>query len=258
MSFANAELYNRYIGRYGPGLARELIAAAGVAPGERAVDVGCGPGALTAALVEHGALVRAVDPSPAFAAACAERTGADVRVGRAEALPFESASADAVLSQLVMNFVEDAAAALGEMRRVVRPGGRIGALVWDYADGMTLLRAFWEAAAAADPRAAEHDEGRTMPLATAGELETAWRAAGLGEVRVFAVDVSARWEAFGELWSALEGGVGPSGAWVAGLDPAGRERLRLGFHGALGAPAGAFEVGARAWCAIGTAPGGSG
>ena len=171
---APAEAYDRHIGRYGPELARELVAAAGVRPGDRVLDVGCGPGALTGELVAIAGqpqLVAAVDPSPPFAAACAERLpGTDVRTGAAEALPFPDGAFDAALAQLVVNFMDDATAGVREMARVVRPGGAVGLAVWDYAHGMTLLRRFWDAAEALDPAAAERDEGRTMRYCSPGEL----------------------------------------------------------------------------------------
>src|SRR5689334_22939301 len=142
---AGADVYDRHIGRYGSSLAAGLIAAAGVGPGVRALDVGCGPGALTAALASAlGAeAVAAVDPSAPFVEACRARVpGADVRRAAAEALPFAAGRFGAVLSQLVVNFMADAPAGVREMARVARPGAAVAACVWDYADGMTLLRRF--------------------------------------------------------------------------------------------------------------------
>ncbi|HEV7461508.1 MAG TPA: methyltransferase domain-containing protein, partial [Solirubrobacteraceae bacterium] len=163
----SADAYDRHVGRYGPQLARALIGAAGVRPGQRVLDVGCGPGALThelAAVLGPDAVV-AVDPSDSFAAACRERNpGVDVRGGTAEGLPLSDAAVDAVLSQLVINFCSDPDAAVAEMRRVVRPGGVVAGCVWDYADGMELLRAFWDAAREIDPEAgASLDEAVVMP-----------------------------------------------------------------------------------------------
>ena len=143
------EAYDRLVGRYSPALARELIRFAGVGQGMRALDVGCGPGALTAELAERlgPAGVAAVDPSEPFAAACRSRVpGADVRVAGGEALPFEDDAFDATLSQLVVNFMADPPAGVREMARVTRPGGVVASCVWDYAGEMTLLRSFWDAA----------------------------------------------------------------------------------------------------------------
>ena len=224
-----ADAYDRHIGRYGPALAARLISAAGLRPGQSALDVGCGPGALTAALAERlGAdSVAAVDPSEPFARACAERVpGAQVEVGAAEALPFGDGTFDAALSQLVVNFMADAQAGVGEMRRVTRPGGTVASAVWDYSDGMTLLRRFWDAAVALDPAAANLDEGVSMPNCRPDDLERLWRAAGLHEVETSELIVEASYKGFDDLWQPLESGVGPSGAYATGLAPEPRARLR--------------------------------
>jgi ubiquinone/menaquinone biosynthesis C-methylase UbiE len=157
------QAYDAFMGRYADRLAPLLIAYADVQAGERALDVGCGPGSLTEALgelvgPEH---VAAVDPSEPFAAATADRVpAADVRVGAAESLPWPDDAFDVALSQLVVNFMSDADAGLAEMRRVVRPGGTVASCTWDYSGGMTMLRIFWDAALALDPGA--WDEARNL------------------------------------------------------------------------------------------------
>jgi SAM-dependent methyltransferase len=254
-----AEAYDRYIGRYSGELATGLIGFAGVNPGQRALDVGCGPGALSAALAERlgpGA-VAAIDPSEPFAEACRQRVpGADVRVGAAEELPFADDEFDAVLSQLVVNFMSDAVAGVREMRRVARPGGAVASAVWDYAGEMTLLRRFWDAVARIDPEGgAAKDEGRVMRYCQPGELEALWLEAGLDEVVTSELRVSAAYEDYDGLWAPLERGVGPAGAYVAALDEERRVALREELHDALGSPEGAFTLSARAWCVSGRAPG---
>jgi len=252
---APAEAYDRHIGRYGPELARELVAAAGVSPGDRVLDVGCGPGALTGELVAIAGrpeLVAAVDPSPPFAAACADRLpGTDVRTAAAEALPFPDGEFDAALAQLVVNFMEDATTGVREMARVVRPGGAVGLATWDYAGGMTLLRRFWDAAEALDPAAAERDEGRTMRYCSPGELAELLAGAGLTAVVVDAVIVTAWYDGHDDLWAPLEQGVGPSGAYVAGLPPAARAALREELFRRLEVIDAPFMLDARAFVATG-------
>lgn len=157
---APAGAYDRFLGRYSPALAVALADFAGVEPGMRALDVGCGPGALTAVLAARlGAEnVAAVDPSEPFVEACRARiAGADVALAAAEALPFGDAAFDAVLTQLVINFISDPAAAVRELARVTRPGGVVAACVWDYGGEMTLLRTFWES----DPRALSRSPSTT-------------------------------------------------------------------------------------------------
>jgi SAM-dependent methyltransferase len=253
----SADAYDRHIGRYGPALAAELIARAGLEPGSRALDVGCGPGALTAALA--GVLgadnVAAVDPSEPFAKACAERVpGVRVELAAAEALPFPDASFDAALSQLVINFMTDAPAGVGEMRRVTRPGGTVAAAVWDYAEGMTLLRRFWDAAVALDPAAAPLDEGRSMPYCRPDELERLWRDARLEDVRTGELVVEAGYEGFDDLWRPLESGVGPSGAYAAGLPSDDRDRLREELRRRLAVGEEPFRLMGRAWWVTGRVP----
>jgi SAM-dependent methyltransferase len=252
-----ADAYDRHIGRYGSALAAGLIAWAGIEPGERALDVGCGPGALTAALA--GVLgadgVAAVDPSEPFAAACASRVpGVRVEVAVAEALPFPDGSFDAALSQLVVNFMTDAPAGVREMRRVTRSGGTVAAAVWDYADGMILLCRFWEAAVALDPAAADLDEGRSMPYCLPDELEELWGGAGLEDVRTGELVVEAGYDGFDDLWQPLESGVGPSGAYAAALAPERRAGLREELRRRLAPGEGPFRLTARAWCVAGRAP----
>jgi SAM-dependent methyltransferase len=251
---APAEAYDRHIGRYGAELARALIDAAAVRPGDRALDVGCGPGALTTELVAllGAEQVAAVDPSMPFVEACRARLpGVDVEAASAEALPFRDAAFDHALSQLVVNFMTDPPTGVREMQRVTRPGGTVAAAVWDYAGEMTLLRRFWDAAVALDPSAADRDEGRCMPFCTAEELGGLWSAAGLAEVRVSPVVVAAGYDDFEDLWQPLELGVAPSGAYVTSLPAERRTALKAELRRRLGVDAEPFRLPARAWVATG-------
>jgi ubiquinone/menaquinone biosynthesis C-methylase UbiE len=249
-----AEAYDQHVGRYARELARALIAAGDVRAGRRALDVGCGPGALTTELVallgaEH---VAAIDPSIPFADACRRRLpGVAVDVASAEALPFEDAAFDHALAQLVVSFMTDPPAGVREMRRVTRRGGTVAAAVWDYAGDMTLLRRFWDAAVAVDPSAADRDEGRCLPFSTPAELGDLWSTAGLADVDVRAAVVAAGYDGFEDLWRPLESGVGPSGAYTAALPPEQRAALRAELRRRLGVGEAPFRLTARAWIATG-------
>ena len=250
---APAEVYDRFVGRYSSGLARGMCTAAGIRPGQRALDVGCGSGALLvalAAIVGEESVV-GIDPSePFLEAARAKVPGAKVLVGSAEALPFADGEFDASLAQLVINFLDDPAAGVAEMARVTRRGGVVAACVWDYAGGMTLLRTFWEAALVVDPDGARARMEHQMPFARPDELVELWQTT-VTAVAVSAIDVEASYEDFNDLWMPFLGGVGPAGSYAASLGPDAQSRLAEEFSRGLGSPAGSFTLSARAWCAVG-------
>jgi SAM-dependent methyltransferase len=252
------EAYERHVGRYGSELAEALIRVAGVEPGQRALDVGCGPGALTVALAELlGAdSVAAIDPSEPDVEVCRHRVpGADVRVGVAEELPFGDGEFDAVLAQLVVQMMSDAPGGVGEMRRVARPGGVVAACVWDFAEGMTMLRTYWDAALALEPeRAREFGAHRRRPYCRPGELRELWGAVGLEEIEVGELVVGADYSGFDDFWSPFPAGVGGSGGYCVSLDERRRHALREEVRGRLGSPKGPFRLMARAWYARGLAP----
>ena len=240
--------YDVFMGRYSRPLAAQFADFAGIAQGQHALDVGCGPGALTAELVGRlgAGNVAGCDPSPPFAAACRERNpGVDVRAGSAESLPFEDEGFDAVLAQLVLHFVSDPDRAAAEFIRVARPGAVLAACVWDLSGGMQLLRSFWDAALSVDPDAP--DEGATMRFARQGEIVDWLVAAGLDGVREGVLTVSSGYRDFDELWTSMLAGVGPVGSYCAALPDAGRDDLRSAWFELLGAPSGAFELTAKAW-----------
>ena len=252
MSFAvAADEYDRFMGRYSLPLAPLLSDLAGVAAGQRVLDVGCGPGALTGELVRRvGAeAVAAVDPSASFVLAARERQPlVDVQQAGAEALPFEDAAFDAALAQLVVHFMGDPVAGLREMRRVTRAGGVVAACVWDFAEGLGPLDLFWDAVHHLDPGAAG-EVGR--PGARRGELGDLLRAAGCREVQDDALVVHVAHATFDEWWEPFTLGVGPAGAYVAGLGGDARARLREQCRSML--PPAPFVVAATAWAARGTA-----
>jgi SAM-dependent methyltransferase len=252
---AATDMYGRYVGRYSSSLAAALIEVAGVEPGARVLDVGCGPGGLATALAAVVGMenVAAVDPSQPFVSLCRARLpSADVRVAAAEELPFDDDSFDAALAQLVVNFMDDAERGVGEMKRVVKPGGRVAACTWDYRDGMTLLRAFWDAAHEVAPEpAAKADQGSRMRYLTLEDLTGLWRRVGLEDVEGGELSVRAHYDDFDDLWSPFPTGIGPAGAFCASLGPEAQERLRAAMSRRLGNPEGSFELTARAWYAVG-------
>jgi SAM-dependent methyltransferase len=252
MSFAvGADAYDRFMGRYSGPLAVPFADFAGVAAGQRALDVGCGPGALTVELVGRlGADgVTAVDPTEAFVAAAQERNpGVDIRRATAEELPFDDDAFDATLAQLVVHFMADPVAGLAEMGRVTRTSGVVAACVWDHAGGGGPLSVFWEAAHAFDPDV--HDESQ-LAGAREGHLGELFAAAGLREVSDGSVSVSVEHASFEEWWEPYTLGVGPAGVYVAGLDPERQAELRERCRELL--PDGPFVATARAWSARGRA-----
>ena len=252
MSFeVPAEAYDRFMGRYSRGLSSQLADLAGVGPGQRVLDVGCGPGALVGELIGRvGAEgVAAVDPSESFVLAARKRhPGVDVRRASAEQLPFEDATFDAALAQLVVHFMADPVAGLTEMARVTRAGGAVAACVWDHASDQGPLGVFWRAARELD--AAVHDESDLAGVRQGHLVELFEAVGGLGSVGEAAFVVRVKHPTFQEWWEPFTRGVGPAGAYVASLDDARREALRARCRAAL--PSEPFTITARAWAARGT------
>ncbi|HEX7297400.1 MAG TPA: class I SAM-dependent methyltransferase [Solirubrobacteraceae bacterium] len=252
MSFdVAADAYDRFMGRYSQPLGPQLADFAEVRAGQRALDVGCGPGALTSELVARlGAdAVAAADPSEPFVQAARRRhDGVEVAVAGAEDLPFDDGAFDVALAQLVVSFMSDPVAGLGEMRRVTRDGGIVAACVWDHAGGQTPLSAFWEAVRETDPGA--RDESAQQG-AREGQLAELFEAAGLADVQDAALSVRAEHASFEEWWEPFTLGVGPAGLYVAGLDDDDRLELRERCRRLLGD--GPSTLTARAWAARGRA-----
>lgn len=245
-----ADAYDRFMGRYSRLLSPQLADLAEIRAGERALDVGCGPGSLTAELVsrlgaEH---VAAVDPSASFVAAARSRyPGVDVREASAEALPFGDDAFDAALAQLVVHFMADPIAGLAEMRRVTRPGGLVAASVWDHGGGQGPLSLFWTAARQLDPDVADES---LLAGAREGHLQELFEAAGLRDIRGATLDVNLEHPSFEAWWDPFMAGVGPAGAYVATLDADGAQALRERCQALL--PPAPFTLPALAWAALGT------
>jgi SAM-dependent methyltransferase len=242
-----AEAYSAFMGRFSEPLADLFVQWAGVGPGRRAVDVGCGTGALTARLVERlgAAHVVAVDPSASFVAAARRRCpGVVINQAPAERLPFPDGSVDVALAQLVVHFMTDPVAGLTEMARVTRPGGVVAACVWDFGGGAAPLSPFWAAVRETDPRAEDESERAGT---REGHLVELFGQAGMHPVEPGRLTVTGRYASFDEWWHPYTLGVGPAGDYVARLDPAARDALKERCRRRL--PAAPFEIHAAAWAA---------
>lgn len=246
--------YERYMGRWSRGVAREFVAWLGCPGGLRWLDVGCGTGVLASVVGERcrPRVVVGCDRSEGFVAA-AHPVGYCI-VGDATELPVRDGACDVVVSGLTLNFLPEPAAAVRELARVVRPddGGLVAAYVWDYADGMGFLRRFWDAAAELDPAAAALDEGRRFAGWRPQSLHTLWTEAGLTDVRTTAIEVPTVFRDFADLWEPFLAGQGPAPGYVAALAPDGRDRLRDALRAAVPTrPDGSIPLTARAWAVRG-------
>jgi SAM-dependent methyltransferase len=246
-----ADAYDRFMGRYSLPLAAPFADFARIEPGQRTLDVGCGPGALTVELVARlgSVAVSAVDPSEPFVAAVRVRApGISAQRANAEHLPFDDGNFDSSVAQLVVHFMDDPAAGLREMGRVTRRGGTVAACVWDHAGGRGPLAAFWEAARALDANVADESK---LAGAHAGHLGELFDAAGLLGVEEGSVSVEVEHASFEAWWEPYTLGVGPAGRYVRALDPSQQEELRERCRAAL--PTSPFVQPAVAWAARGRA-----
>ncbi len=247
--------YQRFMGQFSDRLSAPFADFAGVGSGSgmRVVDVGCGPGALTAELVDRlgASSVVAADPSEPFVAAARSRfRDVDIRRAPAEDLPFEDDAFDAALAQLVVHFMTDPAAGVGEMARVTRPGGVVAASVWDHAGGRGPLSIFWSAVAEADPAAP--DEG-SLTGASEGQLVSLFRSCGLEEVDGGEVTAARAYASFEDWWEPYTLGVGPAGDYVRSVDDVMRDRVIAAARTRV--PDGPFTLEATAWTARGRVAG---
>jgi SAM-dependent methyltransferase len=259
--FSEADAYERFMGRWSRRLAPPFLKFAGLRDGDRVLDVGSGTGSLTLAVLEAAPASRVVgvDPSPAYVAHARTRAvggRATFEEGDAQRLRFPDGSFDAALALLVVNFIPDRAAAVREMARVTRPGGVVAAAVWDYGEGMEMLRVFWDEAVARDPASEAKDE-RHMPACRPGELAALWKAQGLRDVREEPLVVPLTFSSFEDFWSPFREGQGPAGAYVASLPEGPRgdleHRLRRRLLGGGGDRP--ITLNARAWVVRGIVPG---
>ena len=249
--------YERYVGRWSRQVAPKFLSWLNVPSGRMWLDVGCGTGALCAAILDHcaPASVAGVEPSEGFLKTAKDNLAnrASLHQGSATQIPLGDASVDVVVSGLVLNFVPDPRAALAEMARVTGKGGRIAGYVWDYAGKMELMRHFWDAAVALDPAAAKLDEGPRFPLCHPQALEKLFAEAGLKDVAVAPIDIPTPFASFDDYWQPFLGGQGPAPAYAMSLDETARARLRERIRERMPTSAdGAISLIARAWAVRGT------
>ncbi|MGW0874480.1 class I SAM-dependent methyltransferase [Streptomyces sp. NPDC002740] len=261
--WAVGDAYERYMGRWSRPVAEGFVAWLGCGDGLRWLDVGCGTGALTAVVAARcrPSAVVALDRSAGFVASARDRARDTVPApvccvrGDALSLPVRGEVCDVAVSGLALNFLPAPGVAVTEATRVVRPGGPVAAYVWDYAEGMTFLRRFWDAAIEVDIAAVALDEGRRFPLCRPERLRTLWTEAGLEDVEVAPIEVPTVFADFADLWEPFLGGQGPAPDYVAALAPVARDRLRDVFRRALPArPDGSIALTARAWAVRGRRP----
>jgi SAM-dependent methyltransferase len=256
--FTEADAYERFMGRWSRLLAPPLLDFSDVDDVDAVLDVGCGTGALSFAARDRTGRARIVglDASRAYvthAAQAGAGSRVEFEVGDAQDLPFAAAEFDRTLSMLVLNFLPDPERAVREWMRVTKSGGRVAAAVWDYGEGMQMLRAFWDEAVALDPSLAPRDEAR-MPLCRRGELGALFERAGLTSVEERAITVSMHFSSFDDYWTPFLLGQGPAGACVASLSASRQAELarRLRRRLLQTAAESAFAIQARAWAVKGT------
>jgi SAM-dependent methyltransferase len=255
--WTTADPYEPFMGRWSRQLAADVVSWLAPPPGARWLDVGCGTGAASAAVLGSAApsSLVGVDPSAAYVEAASEQLAnprATFRVGSADSLPVPDSSVDEVISGLVLNFVPDPVAAIGEMRRALVSGGRVTAYVWDYADGMKMLRHFWDAVSTHDPAAAGLDEGVRFPLCLPGALERCFVGAGLVEVGGQPVEIETAFDDFEDYWRPFLGGQGPAPGYCASLSTSDLDTLRELLRATLPTEDdGSIRLPARAWAVTG-------
>jgi SAM-dependent methyltransferase len=252
--------YEQYIGRWSRQVAPLFLRWLRQPAGLRWLDVGCGTGALSAAILDHCAPagVVGVEPSEGFLQLAARNLAGRARflAGNAAVLPLGAGECDVAVSGLVLNFVPDLRAALAELGRVTAPGGTIAAYVWDYGDGMEVIKRFWDEAAVLDPTAAPLHEGTRFPVCRPSALAAAFEQAGLVDVQTAALEPVANFRDFEDYWQPFLGGQGPAPAYAMALAEGQRAALRSRLESALPrASDGTISLRARAWAVRGRSPG---
>ncbi len=255
----SAAAYERFMGRWSSFIAQKFLSWLAIPTSQSWLDVGCGTGSLTKLILEtyQPREVTAIDSSADFIAYARGTITSPLvhfKVGLAQSLDVPSDSIDAAVSGLVLNFVLEPKSAVLEMLRVIKPGGTIGVFVWDYAQGMQMLRYFWDAALALDPQVGQLDEGLRFPVCQEGQLEALLRESGGQQLEAAAIEVNTMFQSFDDYWEPFLGQVGPAAAYVAGLGPGDRQKLEQKLRETLPIDQdGSISLTARAWAVKGRA-----
>ena len=251
--------YEKFMGRWSTRVAHRFLSWLAIPPARSWVDVGCGTGTLTRLILEtyQPKEIISIDSSSDFishAQRAITNPSAHFKVGQAQSLDLDSRSIDTVVSGLVLNFVPQPKDAMSEMLRVTKLGGKIGIFVWDYAEGMQMLRYFWDAAVELDNAANKFDEGIRFPLCQEGQLESLFREVGLKQVEATAIEVKTVFQNFDDYWQPFLGNVGPAPTYTMGLNPINRQKLEDELRNSLPIDDnGSLSLNARAWAVKGTA-----
>jgi SAM-dependent methyltransferase len=252
-SWQSGYAYEQYMGRWSQLIAQEFLDWLPVAEGKNWLEAGCGTAVLSQTILHNKRpnAIFAIDASPSFIA-FAQKTNKDPRlhfsVALAQSLPAVSHHFDATVSGLVLNFVPQPEQAVAEMKRVTKPGGIVAAYLWDYAEGMQILRYFWDAAVHLDPNAASLDEGIRFPLCQQGKLAELFRDTGLRDVQSRPIEVTTLFASFEDYWRPFLSGVGPAPSYVMRLNESQRSALKEQLQTTLPAAAdGSIPLIARAW-----------
>lgn len=255
-----SDAYDRYMGRWSRKVASLFTTWVDAPPGASWVDVGCGTGVLTSAILDgcRPSRVVGVDTTDAFLQAARARISdprASFEKGDAQKLPEDDRVFDVAVSGLVLNFVPDKDAAVAEMVRVTRPGGTVALYVWDYAGHMQLMRMFFDVASTLDAKASDFDDGVKAPVCRPDPLAELFARAGLTNVEPRAIDITTAFENFDDYWTPFLGGTGSAPRYCASLDEGAREQLRDALQRRLPTgPDGEILLAARAWAVRGRVP----
>lgn len=256
-TWERGDAYEQWVGRWSRLVAPVFLKWLGIPAGRKWLDVGCGTGALCAAIVEHcsPSAVAGVEPSEGFLKTAKENLAprAIFHRGTATEIPLDDSSVDVVVSGLVLNFVPNPRAALAEMARVTGNGGTVGAYVWDYGGKMDFLRIFWDTAVELNPEAASLDQGIRFPLCRPEALTELFAGAGLNAVKVTSIQIPTQFASFEDYWKPFLGGQGPAPAYAMSLDESSRVRLENRLRERIPVAAdGSISLSARAWAIRGT------